>query len=333
MRFGLVGAGTNGKRRAQAVKQLGAELVLVADIDYGRTKSLAEEMRCQATKDWQEVVARDDIDIVLVCTPPDLHAEASIAAMRQNKHVLCEKPLGRNPEEAKKVLDTAQETGMKLKCGLNYRHHMNMQQARSWFEEGLIGEVTFIRCRYGIGGEPGYEKNWRMDAKISGGGQLMDQGIQPIDLSRWFMGDPCEVTGFLTTSFWDIAPLEDNAFVLLRTAKGQVASIHVSWTHWKNIFSLEIFGKDGYIIVDGLGGSYGTERAILGKRAFLKPFREEVIEFRRPDQSWVRELKELSDAIAENRQPMGNGYDGWQAVKLAYAVYESTQKKAVVRVK
>ncbi len=160
----------------------------------------------------------------------------------------------------------------------------------------------------------------------------MDQGMHALDLARWFLGDFTEVFGFLQTAFWDIAPLEDNAFALLRTRKGQVATIHVSWTQWRNLFSLEIFGKDGYITVEGLGGSYGTEKASLGKREFLKPFREEVIEFRGEDRSWQEEWMEFVNAIKENREPLGNGSDGIEALKLAYAIYESARENRVARI-
>jgi predicted dehydrogenase len=165
-----------------------------------------------------------------------------------------------------------------------------------------------------------------MNPRISGGGELMDQGMHVIDLCRWFMGEFNQVFGMTTTSFWNTAPVEDNAFALLHTERGQIASFHVSWTQWKNLFSFELLGKDGYIIIEGLGGSYGTERAILGRRAFLKPFREVTIEFRGEDQSWDEEWKEFSSAIKENREPLGNGKDGLEALRLAQAIYESAAK-------
>jgi predicted dehydrogenase len=288
-------------------------------------------MGCEATDNWEDVVARQDIDIVAVCTPPNWHLPMCLAALEQGKHVLCEKPLARNPEEAGQILTKAREKGLKLKGGFNLRHHPGIQQARKWLDQGSIGEPNFIRCRYGIGGRPGYDKEWRADFEISGGGQLMDQGMHALDLFRWFLGEAREAFGFLSTSFWDIAPLEDNAFCLFRTDKGQIASIHVTWTQWKNLFSFELFGRDGYIIVQGLGGGYGTEKAILGKRAFLEPFREEMVEFCGEDHSWSEEWREFLSAINDNREPLGSGYDGLQAIKLAYAVYESAQKGCVVK--
>lgn len=304
---------------------------MIAAADWDETKLLADEVGCEPTANWQEVIEREDVEVVIVCTPPDLHAPISIAAMRSGKHVLCEKPLARVPEEADEIVSVARETKMKLKCGFNLRHHRGIRQAREWLDQGTIGNLGFIRCRYGICGRPGYEKDWRANREIAGGGQLMDQGMHVLDLSRWFMGEFREACGFLCTQFWNIAPVEDNAFALLRTERGQVASLHASWTQWKNLFSFELFGQDGYIIVEGLGGSYGTERAILGKRAFLEPFREEIIEFRGEDPSLSKEWQEFVAAIGEDREPLGNGYDGSQALKLACAVYESAEKGSVVK--
>ena len=332
MKAGLIGAGLQGKRRSQALKEFNdTELLVVADTDRERAERLAKEMACEATTDWNKVVSRDDVDVVIICTPPDSHREIGIAAARQGKHVLCEKPLARNPEEAEEMVTAAEENGVKLKCGFNLRHHPGIHQARNWLDEGIIGESIFIRCCYGIGGSPDYDKDWRVKSEISGGGELMDQGMHTLDLARYFLGEFNQASGFMQTGYWDIAPAEDNAFVLLKTAKGQVASIHVSWTQWRNLFSFEIFGKDGYARVEGLGGNYGVEKAILGKREFLKPFEENIIDFRGADKSWQEEWREFTTAIEAGREPSGNGHDGLAAIKLAYAVYESASSGTVIR--
>ena len=330
MNVGIIGAGLQGRRRAHALKQSeGARLIAVADINQDAAKSLTKDTDVKVSSLWEEVTARKDIEAVVVCTPSNLHAPISISALRNGKHVLCEKPLARNPDEAEEIVMTARENNVKLKCGFNLRHHPGIKQARDWVDQGFIGELSSVRCRYGIGGRPGYDKEWRADPDISGGGQLMDQGMHAIDLSRWFLGEFTEVAGFVQTAFWDISPLEDNAFCLLSTDEGQTASIHVSWTQWKNLFSFEVYGKDGYISVQGLGGGYGVETAVLGKRVFLEPFREEIIEFRGEDHSWEEEWQEFTSAIKENREPLANGYDGLEAVRLAYAIYDAASKGGV----
>lgn len=331
MRVGIIGAGLQGWRRAPVLKQFpGTEAVIVATAHQETAERLANSIGCQATTNWAEVVEKD-LDAVLVCTPPHLHAPISIAAMKTGKHVLCEKPLARSLDEAEEIVKVAQENGVKLKCGFNHRHHPGIQQAREWFDKGIIGELNFLRCRYGICGRPGYEKEWRAKPEIAGGGHLMEQGIHAIDLFRWFLGEFTEVVGFTATRFWDMAPLEDNAFALFRTEKGQVASLHSSLTQWKNLFSFEIFGQDGYILVEGLGGSYGTEKVTLGKRALLEPFKEETTEFRGGDRSWYEEWKEFVAAIKEDREPLGNGRDGLEALRLVNAVYQSAANSCVVK--
>ena len=332
IRVGIIGAGLQGGRRAPVLKQFpNTKLVVVANNHLDVAQRLADSMGCEATDRWEDVTERPDVDVIMVCTPPHLHAEMSIAAMQQGKHVLCEKPLARTVKEAKEMLKVAKSSKVILKCGFNHRHHPGIKKAREWIDAGAIGEINFIRCTYGIGGRPGYEKEWRADPTIVSGGQLMEQGIHAIDLFRWFLGEFSEVTGFTSTRAWNIAPLEDNAFALFRTAKGQIASLHSSLTQWKNLFNLEIFGHDGYIIVEGLGGGYGTEKATLGKKAFFEPFRDETTEFRGGDISWSEEWKEFVAAIAEKREPLGNGHDGLEALKLVNAVYRSAQTGNAVK--
>lgn len=333
MRVAIVGAGLQCRRRAPEVRDFpDTELVVISAAHLESAKRLADSMNCEATVGWESVVDRDDVDVVLVCTPPHLHSVISIAAMRRGKHVLCEKPLARTLEEAQGMVAAGRESGVTLKCGFNHRHHPGIQQARQWFDGGVIGAPIFIRCRYGIGGRPGYEQEWRADPQIVAGGQLMEQGIHAVDLCRWFLGDFAEVICMVGTHFWKTQPLEDNAFVLFRTPGGTVASIHSSLTQWKNTFSFEIFGVDGYIAVEGLGGSYGTERTVMGKRDFIAPFGEKVIEFRGGDRSWLEEWKEFVAAVRESREPLGNGRDGLEALRLVYAAYDASQNGSVVHV-
>lgn len=331
MKVGIIGAGLQGRRLAPAVRELPqTELVVVSAAHRESAQRLADSMRCQAAVGWETVVEREDVEAVIVCTPPHLHAEISIAAMRRGKHVLCEKPLARTLEEAAAMLATARQAGVRLQCGFNHRHHPGLQQAHRWFEDGLIGEPIFIRSHYGICGREGYEKEWRADPEVVGGGELMEHGIHIVDLARWFLGEFAQVTAFSETRYWRTGHLEDNAFALYRTAEGVVASLHASLTQWKNAFSFEIFGRDGYIAVEGLGGSYGTERAIIGKRDLTAPFSEEITEFRGPDRSWHREWEEFVRAIKEDREPLGSGYDGLAALRLVYAAYESAKQEKMI---
>ena len=331
MRVGIVGCGQIGRRRAAVVRQSSVDdLVIVADVDHGRSTALATEFDCLAATGWPEVVARDDVDIVVVSTTNNWLAPITVAALQAGRHVLCEKPPGRSAEEASQMLQAARASGRTLKIGFNHRHHAAVWKAKELLDQGSIGEPLFIRCRYGHGGRPGYEHEWRAAPAISGGGELLDQGIHAIDLFRWFLGDFHEASGYTGTWFWDM-PVEDNAFALFRTGDGRVASLHASWTQWKNVFSLELFGRDGYLIVEGLGGSYGSEQLTWGRRRPQSgPPDEEHFTWPGADDSWADEWREFTSAIREGRQPLANGHDGWQAMRMVRAVYESAREGRAV---
>src|SRR3989442_11521168 len=158
MKVAIIGAGLQAKRRAPVVKNWpGTELAVISAAHAEQSQKLAAELNCEAAVGWEEIVIRADIEIVVICTPPDSHAAISIAAMKHGKHVLCEKPLTRTIEEASEVLAVAETTGVTLKCGFNHRHHPAVSLAYELFLNGQLGEPIFGRCAYGIGGRPGYE--------------------------------------------------------------------------------------------------------------------------------------------------------------------------------
>jgi predicted dehydrogenase len=332
MRVGIVGAGTIGQKRAAVLTEFPqTPLAVVADVDAARAQQLAQSYHCDATSDWQAVVKRDDVQIVIVSTVNKFLAPIAVAAAEHGKHVLCEKPLGRNVDEAMRMVEAARDNRVRLKTGFNHRHHPALWKARELVAEGALGPLMFVRCIYGHGGRPGYDKEWRGNADLAGGGELLDQGVHIVDLCRWFMGDFSEVNGMTARWFWDVAPLEDNGFALLQTADGQLAMLHSSWTQWKNRFSFEVFGRDGYLNVEGLGGSYGVEQLTWGRRAPQGgPPSETRFAFDGPDRSWHDEWREFIAAIHEQREPLANGADGLQAMRLIEAIYESARSGRVV---
>lgn len=324
MEVAIIGCGRQGDRRAAALKEAGDKLSLAVDIVPQLAKNLAGKYGCRYSTEWKAAVQDNGIDAVLICTSNDSHAEISIAALKAGKNVLCEKPLARNPKEASEILSALKSSKAKLKCGFNHRYHPAIAMAKSHVESGAIGRIMFMRCRYGITGREGYEKDWRANAAISGGGQLMDQGQHAIDLFRWFGGEISEVTGHVDTMFWKIKPVEDNAFAILHGKAGHTCMMHVSWTEWKNLFSFEVFGDKGYVKVEGLGGSYGKERLFTGKRDLSGPFNEKATEFSGSDISWEEEWKDFSNSIKRNKKPLGSADDGAAAVKIAYSIYKSS---------
>jgi len=326
MNVGIVGCGLIGNRRAKVAQEAGDKVIVVADIDPARARGTGEMVQAPWVEDWHVVTRHPEIETVVVATVNKTLLPVTLDALKHGKHVLCEKPLGRNAQEAGEMVQAAAAAQKVLKVGFNHRHHPAIRQAHELAQAGKIGPLMSIRAAYGHGGRPGYDQEWRGDPDLAGGGELLDQGVHIVDLCRWFLGDFSHVSGMLDTWFWKVAPLEDNGFALLRTANGQIASLHTSWTQWKNLFRFEVFGLNGFLTVDGLGGSYGPEFLTMGlRRPESGPPILESWEYPGPDISWEAEWREFTDAIRENRPPLGEGHDGYQAALIIDSIYESSQ--------
>src|SRR4051794_23223950 len=122
MRAAIIGAGLQGRRRAMALMAEGSEVSVVVDVSDEAARKLAMQTGAEVVPTWQEAVARADVDIVMVCTPPNLHEAIAIGAAKSGKHVLCEKPLARTVREAEAIVEAARSNNVLLKCGFNLRH-------------------------------------------------------------------------------------------------------------------------------------------------------------------------------------------------------------------
>jgi predicted dehydrogenase len=292
----IIGCGRMGQRRAAALRD--ARLVAVHDVDLERARALASGHEgCVTAGGVAEVAGRSDVDIVLVCTPHHALAPAALAAIEAGKHVLVEKPGARTRAELEPLLRAAERRRVTVRVGYNHRFHPAVQQARALLREGAVGELITIRARYGHGGRLGYEQEWRADPAQSGGGELMDQGVHLLDLARWF-GGPLRVrSAHLPALFWD-APVEDNAFLALEGGGGLTAWLHASWTEWKNLFSFEVFGREGKLHAEGLGGSYGPERLVQHRMTReMGPPQAAEVPFAGDDVSWAAEIEALLETI------------------------------------
>jgi predicted dehydrogenase len=329
MRVGIVGCGLIGNKRAKALGD--GRVVAVADTNEQRAHQLAgQHPGCEVAADWDALVRRGDIDVVIVATTNDMLAPVTHAAVRSGKHVLVEKPAARNATELEPVVESARrafrDSGVVVKVGFNHRFHPAFQKSREIFDTGALGELMFVRARYGHGGRRGMEKEWRGDPAIAGGGEMLDQGVHLIDLSRWFLGEFSDVAGHVGRYFWDWQ-VEDNGFALLTTDKGQVAWLHASCTEWKNLFSFEVYGKVGKLAIDGLGGSYGVERlAYYRMLPQMGPPETTTWEYPGEDRSWNLEWAHFVDCIKHRREPSGNLEDALAALRIVGKLYESTPR-------
>jgi predicted dehydrogenase len=331
----IIGTGLQARRRLESlVGREDSKAIRLAGRKEESTKLLAEKFGIRYSLDWKDAIGRDDVDAVILCTPPHTHLEMSTFAMEAGKHVLCEKPIALAIKEGEQMLSVSKKNSVILKCGFNARYHPGIMKLKEWIQSPqTIGKVYFIRARYGHGGRAGLEREWRSNPEYVAGGQLMEHGIHILDLFRMFLGDFETASGFISTNFWPIKPLEDNAFALFRNAINQVAFIHSSLTQWRNLFSFEVGGENALASVEGFGGGYGVERAVLYPREFDKPFREESFEFRGGDSSWSLELTDFINSVRTGKEPGGSGKDGVEALRMVYSVYESSKRSCPVEIR
>ena len=316
----IIGCGMVGQKRAGHLAD--ARLVHCVDLDLQRAARVAAFGNgCVCGSDWRDPLGRADIDAVIVATPQDSQVEIVRAAVMAAKHVLVEKPAARHVDELLGLLQLAAEYDVRVRVGFNLRYHRAFQQARRLVDSGALGPLLFLRARYGHGGRPGYASEWRAQPQRSGGGELIDQGVHLIDLARWFLGDFVEVDGFAHTYFWDM-PVDDNGFMLLKTAAKQVAFLHASCTEWKNTFSWELYGRDGKLQVDGLGGSYGVERLTWYRMLpEMGPPETMIWEYPMPDNSWATEMAEFVEDIHREREPAAGLRDARAALAVVARIY------------
>jgi len=301
-------------------------LVIAADRVLTRAEDLARERPgALATADWRTAVAHPDVDVVIVATTNNWLAPVTIAAADEGKHVLVEKPAARSLKEIREVMARVEGHPSCIWVGFNHRYHPALQKARMLVDSGDLGPLMFIRGRYGHGGRLGYEQEWRADPEISGGGELLDQGVHLIDLARWFLGDFTHVGGLARTFFWDMSG-EDNAFLLLQTEHNQAAWLHASCTEWKNLFCFEIYGRKGKLQIDGLGGSYGMERLtyhrVLPK---MGPPDTVVWEFPGTDLSFEHELQAFAHSIQNGIATATSLRDAEAALVVVDTIYRNMQ--------
>jgi predicted dehydrogenase len=320
IRYAIVGCGLIGRKRASTLSP--GQLVTACDIDLDRARALvAAAGQGVATSDPTEAIQHPQVEAVIVATVNAALAPLSRQAIENGKHVLVEKPAGVSVAEIEALAAAANARGVRVRVGFNHRYHPSFRKARELVDAGELGPLLFVRARYGHGGRVGYEREWRADPKLSGGGELMDQGVHVIDLARWFLGEFAEVAGHAATYFWKM-PVEDNAFVSLRTATGQTAWLHVSCSEWKNMFSFELYGRDGKLHIEGLGGSYGVERLNFYKmQSAMGPPETTIWEYPGPDDSWQRELEEFEQDVALRREPFAGLPSAGACLRVVEEIY------------
>jgi predicted dehydrogenase len=322
---GIVGCGRIGAKRADALAPVDT-LLGCCDLYPAAAAQLAQRHGCRACASAHELLALEP-EVVIVAAVHDQLAALAELALSSGAHVLVEKPAGVSTAQIERLIEYERLAGRRVKVGFNHRFHPGIARAAAEVHSGRHGELMHLRARYGHGGRPGYDREWRVEPARSGGGELIDQGMHLLDLSNWLAGPLALHSALLRTQFWD-AEVEDNAALLLGEAGSRTdpwAMLHVSWTEWKNLFSLEIYCDTAKLQVDGLVSSYGAQRLRIYRMGpELGPPALEEIQYSNEDLTWQAEWEHFAAALlaGEGSSLLGDlrsARDAWEQVEAAYA--------------
>ena len=221
LRVGMVGYGFMGAAHSQAWRTvnrvfdlpLHCQLVALCGRDAQKVGAAAARFGWdEAVTDWRQLVAREDIDLIDICTPGDSHAEVAIAALAAGKHVLCEKPLANTVEEAEKMAQAARDAraaGVRSMCGFNYRRVPAVAYLRQLVEDGRLGTIRHVRAQYLQDWivDPQFPLVWRLRQERAGSGALGDLGAHIVDLAQYLTGQLITEVSALTETFVRQRPL------------------------------------------------------------------------------------------------------------------------------
>ena len=200
----------------------------------------------RSTPRLHSLIKADDVDVVIISTPPQFHEPLAVAAARNGKHAIVEKPMAATVDACRRMVQAAADAKKLLTIGFNHRYFPALKLLRDTVRSGELGKLSHVRAFAGHNGLANFRAPWFYDPEIQGGGALTDNGIHVLDLCRYVMGDFREIYGQTHNNVWELGDAEDNAFGLFRNDDGVVCSLHATWTEWKGYrFHLEVYGDQG----------------------------------------------------------------------------------------
>jgi UDP-N-acetyl-2-amino-2-deoxyglucuronate dehydrogenase len=259
LRFGIVGCGVIGPTHAQAIASLpDAQLVAVTDINPEKAQRLADEYAAKPYTALAEMLAGEQLDVVIICTPSGLHGEQACQVMRSGRHVIVEKPMEISHAAIKQMLRVQQESGVKLAVISQHRFDPASLQVHDLIEEQAFGRLVLGNTIVPWWRSQAYYDSgvWRGTWQLDGGGVLMNQSIHSIDLLQWFMGPVSSVYAYIDTLTHRIET-EDVAVAVLRFANGALGTISATTSAYPGVTTrIEIFGDKGSAVIEDDNLSY-----------------------------------------------------------------------------
>lgn len=342
-RIGIIGCGNISHAHLSGYKTMldRVELVACCDIDEEKAKNYAAANGFQRSyKDYNDMLANEELDAVSVCTWNAAHACASIAALNAGCNVLCEKPMAMNADEARAMKEAAEKNGKLLMIGFVRRFGNDAEILQNFINSGTMGDIYFAKATYlRRSGCPG---GWFGDKRYSGGGPLIDLGVHVIDLCRYLAGKPKPVSVFGVTynnlgdnrannkKDWVSKSnlgldfqytVEDFATALIRFDNGLTLNVEASFNlNIKNdTGNIELFGTKAGARIDPQIEFFSDMNQMF---VDIKPSGNTALEF---NGLFAREIKHFVDCVSDGIPCISPAEDGVTLMQILDAIYESAQ--------
>jgi len=331
LRIGLVGVGAAAQvNHIPALKKVeGLELVALCDRDLEKAQRVAQKFGVpQAVSRIEDLLEIEGLDAVDLCTPNYLHAPMAVAALEAGKHVLCERPLARNSEEAGAMVRAARKADRVLACAVQHRFRPDAQLLRRFVEKGDLGEIFLAKAgRLRLKTEWDSDE-WRRTKRESGGGVVLDLGFQMLDLSLWVLGQPKVVSVTASVHRNKKGEVEDSATAFFRLESGATLTLEVTWglLMEKDFAYLNLFGSGGAALLNPFRVHKGMHGTLVNVTPALETSRNQY------RQSMEAQFANFAETLRANKRPMGSVDEVLGIMELLDAIYRSAEQGKEVKV-
>lgn len=325
IRVGIIGAGAGAQiNHIPTYGRIeGVEVAAICDIDVEKARRVAQRFNIPiVTADHDEVFADKDIDAIDVCVPNHLHATMSVGALNAGKHVLCERPFGRTPAEAGKMVAAAEKNDRVLMAAFNNRYRNDAQILKTFLQKGEVGKIFYVKSGWLLKHTDWDDKSWKSQKRLAGGGVLIDLGVQMLDLALWILGMPeVETVTASTVTRPGVDQVESNAAAFLRLSSCATLTLEVGWSLLmeKDFAYLNLFGEHGAALLNPLR----LHREMHGSLVNVTPSVESSRNIYR--QSYDNELTHFVDCVRSGKTPLSPGSEAVTVLKVLEAIYKSAQ--------
>lgn len=326
VKIALVGIGGISQvvRIPSLKKNENVELVALCDIDESKVSFIAKKYHIPKVYfDIQNLIAKEKIDGILICTPNNLHYPMALATLNAGINTLVEKPIALNADQVVKMVEKATEKKVDLVCGMHNRFRKDAIILKDFLSKSEIGNPYYIKAGWLRKWDKVVQKGWSADAKISGGGVVMDLGLQLIDLALWLLNNPKVIN--VRSNFYTINKeytVEDSALIVMQTENNVIITIETAWRmHLENdLLYTHVFGSQGGAFLNPLR----INKEMHGNLVNVTPVQsnKNVDVFTKAFES---ELNNFANVIRKNENPITPGKDGIYLMNLIEAIYKSAE--------